>query len=317
MLVIYDALNKGEYPYIHGTFTFGEYGTSLVPVRGFLLKGKNFDVYTGKKSDLRESILSRVHKNDEEPAPLVVTTEVGINNDYADRGLLVLFTTDGAMMVTPTEKGYKLFLKFGDDVFIVDKEGFRPAQDEEKANVHWFTVNQLKQGINADDKLDSISRNDGWEEYFTYRLHITDEGDVRVCSAHNFMGGILVNEFGSPLNENLWDWYVLTEDARRRKLNTQPGQYHPNEEQADVLVKESDYSVVKSALKDYEREYKARVQAMNEADKAKEEGAKTAKRAKTTKVKKAKASGGQSKASKASAAAFLAAVAAVSPSQKD
>ena len=317
MLVIYDTLNKGEYPYIDGTFTFGEYGTSLVPIRGFLLKGKNFDVYKYAKSDLRESILSRVHKNDEEPAPLVVTTEVGINNDYADRGLLVLFTTDGAMMVTPTEKGYKLFLKFGDDVFIVDKEGFRPAQDEEKANVHWFTVDQLKQGINTDDKLDSISHNDGWEEYFTYKFHINEEGDVRVRSAHNFMGGILVSEFGSPLNENLWDWYVLTEDARRRRLNTQPGQYHPNEEQADVLVKESDYSVVKSALKDYEREYKARVQAMNEADKAKGEDAKAAKRAKATKVKKAKASGGQSKASKASAAAFLAAVAAVSPSQKD
>ena len=152
MLVIYDTLNKGEYPYIDGTFTFGEYGTSLVPIRGFLLKGKNFDVYKYAKSDLRESILSRVHKNDEEPAPLVVTTEVGINNDYADRGLLVLFTTDGAMMVTPTEKGYKLFLKFGDEVFLVDEEGFRLAQDEEKANVHWFTVDQLKQGINADDK---------------------------------------------------------------------------------------------------------------------------------------------------------------------
>lgn len=319
MLVIYDTLNKGEYPYIDGTFTFGEYGTSLVPIRGFLLKGKNFDVYKYAKSDLRESILSRVHKNDEEPAPLVVTTEVGINNDYADRGLLVLFTTDGAMMVTPTEKGYKLFLKFGDEVFLVDEEGFRLAQDEEKANVHWFTVNQLKQGINADDKLAAvISHNDGWEEYFTYKLHINEEGDVRVRSAHNFMGGIMVDTNGKSHNETLWDWYVLSEDGRRRMLKSSSSHYHqycPDEELVNEQVKESDYSVVKSAFEEYREKRKAE----EDNRKAQEEAVKVTKpKARRTKAAgEVKTSDGRTKASKAAAAAFLAAVSAISSNSKE
>lgn len=319
MLVIYDTLNKGEYPYIDGTFTFGEYGTSLVPIRGFLLKGKNFDVYKYAKSDLRESILSRVHKNDDVPAPLVVTTEVGINNDYADKGLLVLFTTDGAMMVTPTEKGYKLFLKFGDDVFIVDKEGFRPAQDEEKANVHWFTVNQLKQGINADEKIvAAISRNDGWEEYFTYKFHINEEGGVRVRSAHNFMGGIMVDTNGKSHNETLWDWYVLSEDGRRRMLKSSSSHYYqycPDEELIDEQVKESDYSVVKSAFEEYREKRKAE----EDNRKAQEEAVKVTKsKARRTKsTGEVKTSDGRTKASKAAAAAFLAAVSAISSNSKE
>lgn len=319
MLVIYDTLNKGEYPYIDGTFTFGEYGTSLVPIRGFLLKGKNFDVYKYAKSDLRESILSRVHKNDEEPAPLVVTTEVGINNDYADRGLLVLFTTDGAMMITPTEKGCKLFLKFGDEVFLVDEEGFRLAQDEEKANVHWFTVNQFKQGINADDKLAAvISHNDGWEEYFTYKLHINEEGDVRVRSAHNFMGGIMVDTNGKSHNETLWDWYVLSEDGRRRMLKSSSSHYHqycPDEELVNEQVKESDYSVVKSAFEEYREERKAE----EDNRKAQEEAVKVTKsKARRTKsTGEVKTSDGRTKASKAAAAAFLAAVSAISSNSKE
>ena len=323
MLVIYDTLNKGEYPYIGGTFTFGEYGTSLVPIRGFLRKGKNFDVYTDTKRDLRESILSRVHKNDDVPAPLVVTTEVGINDGYVGKGLLVLFTTDGAMMITPTEKGYKLFLKFGDEVFLVDEEGFRLAQDEEKANVHWFTVNQLKQGINADEKIAvAISRNDGWEEYFTYKLHIGNEGDVRVRSAHNFMGGIMVDTDGKSHNETLWDWYVLSEDGRRRMLKSSSSRYHqycPDEELIDELideqVKESDYSVVKSAFEEYREKRKAE----EDNRKAQEEAVKVTKsKARRTKsTGEVKTSDGRTKASKAAAAAFLAAVSAISSNSKE
>lgn len=319
MLVIYDTLNKGEYPYIDGTFTFGEYGTSLVPIRGFLLKGKNFDVYKYTKSDLRESILSRVHKNDDVPAPLVVTTEVGINDGYVGKGLLVLFTTDGAMMITPTEKGCKLFLKFGDEVFLVDEEGFRLAQDEEKANVHWFTVNQFKQGINADDKLAAvISHNDGWEEYFTYKLHINEEGDVRVRSAHNFMGGIMVDTNGKSHNETLWDWYVLSEDGRRRMLKSSSSHYHqycPDEELVNEQVKESDYSVVKSAFEEYREERKAE----EDNRKAQEEAVKVTKsKARRTKAAgEVKTSDGRTKASKAAAAAFLAAVSAISSNSKE
>lgn len=319
MLVIYDTLNKGEYPYIDGTFTFGEYGTSLVPIRGFLLKGKNFDVYKYTKSDLRESILSRVHKNDDVPAPLVVTTEAGINDGYVGKGLLVLFTTDGAMMVTPTEKGCKLFLKFGDEVFLVDEEGFRLAQDEEKANVHWFTVNQFKQGINADDKLAAvISHNDGWEEYFTYKLHINEEGDVRVRSAHNFMGGIMVDTNGKSHNETLWDWYVLSEDGRRRMLKSSSSHYHqycPDEELVNEQVKESDYSVVKSAFEEYREERKAE----EDNRKAQEEAVKVTKsKARRTKsTGEVKTSDGRTKASKAAAAAFLAAVSAISSNSKE
>lgn len=319
MLVIYDTLNKGEYPYIDGTFTFGEYGTSLVPIRGFLLKGKNFDVYKGAKSDLRESILSRVHKNDDVPAPLVVTTEVGINDGYAGKGLLVLFTTDGAMMITPTEKGYKLFLKFGDEVFLVDEEGFRLAQDEEKANVHWFTVNQLKQGINADEKIAAaISRNDGWEEYFTYKLHIVDEGAVHVRSVHNFMGGIRVDTNGKSHYETLWDWYVLSEDGRRRMLKSSSSHYHqycPDEELVDEQVKESDYSMVKSAFEEYREERKAE----EDERKAQEKPVKITKRkARRTKATgEVKTSDGRTKASKAAAAAFLAAVSAISSNSKE
>lgn len=312
MLVIYDTLNKGEYPYINGTFTFGEYGTSLVPIRGFLLKGKNFDVYKDTKSDLRESILSLVHKNDDVPAPLVVTTEVGINDGYVGKGLLVLFTTDGAMMITPTEKGYKLFLKFGDEVFLVDEEGFRLARDEENVNVHWFTVNQLKQGINADDKLAAvISHNDGWEEYFTYKLHINEEGAVRVRSAHNFMGGIMVDNNGKSHNETLWGWYVLSEDGRRRMLKSSSSRYYqycPDEELIDEQVKESDYSVVKSAFEEYREERKAEEEAVK-VTKSK------ARRTKST--GEVKISDGRTKASKAAAAAFLAAVSAISSSSRE
>ena len=311
MLVIYDTLNKGEYPYIGGTFTFGEYGTSLVPIRGFLRKGKNFDVYKGTKSDLRESILSRVHKNDDVPAPLVVTTEVGINDGYAGKGLLVLF------------KGYKLFLKFGDEVFLVDEEGFRLARDEEKANVHWFTVNQLKQGINADEKIAiAISRNDGWEEYFTYKLHIGNGGDVHVRSVHNFMGGIMVDTNGKSHNETLWDWYVLSEDGRRRMLKSSSSRYHqycPDEELIDELideqVKESDYSVVKSAFNEYREKRKAE----EDNRKAQEESVKITKsKARRTKATgEVKTSDGRTKASKAAAAAFLAAVSAISSNSRE
>ena len=319
MLVIYDTLNKGEYPYIDGTFTFGEYGTSLVPIRGFLLKGKNFDVYKRNDHDLRESILSRVHKNDDVPAPLVVTTEVGINDGYVGKGLLVLFTTDGAMMITPTEKGYKLFLKFGDEVFLVDEEGFRLAQDEEKANVHWFTVNQLKRGINADEKIAAaISHNDGWEEYFTYKLHINEEGDVRVRSAHNFMGGIMVDTNGKSNNETLWDWYVLSEDGRRRMLKSSSSHYYQycsDEELIDEQVKESDYSVVKSAFK----EYREKREAEEDNRKAQEEAVKVikSKDRRTKAVGEVRTSDGRTKASKAAAAAFLAAVSAISSNSKE
>lgn len=319
MLVIYDTLNKGEYPYINGTFTFGEYGTSLVPIRGFLLKGKNFDVYTDTKRDLRESILSRVHKNDDVPAPLVVTTEVGINDGYVGKGLLVLFTTDGAMMITPTEKGYKLFLKFGDEVFLVDEEGFRLARDEENVNVHWFTVNQLKQGINADEKIAAaISRNDGWEEYFAYKLHINEEGAVRVRSVHNFMGGIMVDNNGKSHNETLWGWYVLSEDGRRRMLKSSSSRYYqycPDEELIDEQVKESDYSVVKSAFEEYREERKAE----EDNRKAQEEAVKVTKsKARRTKATgEVKTSDGRTKASKAAAAAFLAAVSAISSNSKE
>lgn len=319
MLVIYDTLNKGEYPYINGTFTFGEYGTSLVPIRGFLLKGKNFDVYKGTKSDLRESILSRVHKNDDVPAPLVVTTEVGINDGYVGKGLLVLFTTDGAMMITPTDKGYKLFLKFGDEVFLVDEEGFRLARDEENVNVHWFTVNLLKQGINADEKIAAaISRNDGWEEYFAYKLHINEEGAVRVRSAHNFMGGIMVDNNGKSHNETLWGWYVLSEDGRRRMLKSSSSRYYqycPDEELIDEQVKESDYSVVKSAFNEYREKRKAE----EDNRKAQEEAVKVTKsKARRTKsTGEVKTSDGRTKASKAAAAAFLAAVSAISSNSRE
>lgn len=318
MLIIYDTLNKGEYPYVEGTFTFGDYGTSLVPVRGFLLKGKNFDVYKGSKSDLRESILSRVHKNDDVPAPLVVTTEVGINRDYVGKDLLVLFTTDDAMMVTPMKEGYKLFLKFGDDVFLVDKDGFRLAQDEEKADVHWFTVGKLKQGINADARLTAIvSRNVGWEGYFTYKLFITAEGNVAIRSVHNFMGGTLVDADGKPHNETLWDWYVLTEDARRRMLNTPSSHYYrycASEELVDEQVKESDWSVVKSAFEEYKKEREAE-EVKRKAEEEKENKATKSTRAKSVRV--AKTSDGRTKASRAAAASFLAAISAISSSNKE
>lgn len=321
MLIIYDTLNKGEYPYIDGTFTFGEHGTSLVPVRGFLLKGKNFDVYKGKgsKSDLRESILSRVHKNDDVPAPLVVTAEVGINSDYAGKGLLVLFTTDGAMMVTPTEKGYKLFLKFGDEVFLVDEEGFRLAQDEEKADVYWFTVDQLKRGINADDKLSTaISHNDGWEEYFTYKLHIVDGSTVCVRSVHNFMGGIMVDTNGKSHNETLWDWYVLSEDGRRRMLKSSSSHYYQycsDEELVDKQVKEPDYSVVKSAFEKYREERKAEEDERKAQEKAVTITKRKARRTKAT--GEVKTSDGRTKASRAAAASFLAAISAISSNSRE
>lgn len=327
MLIVYDTLNKGEYPYINGTFTFGDYGSTLKPFRGFLLKGKNFDVYKANKVDLRESILSRVHKEDENPAPLVVTTELGINDDYVGEGLLVLFTTDGAMMVTPIEENYKLFFRIGEETFVIDEDGLRLAQgDEELSTVHWFTVDQLKQGINANAKLaNAISRNKDWEEYFTFKLHITPEGNVVVRTVHNFMGGIMVDGNGQPQIEVTWDWYVLTEDGRRRRLKSGFGQYHPNDEQIEGLISESDFSVVEAALKEYEIDYKAHIDAINKEVEVREEGSKSAK-AKKAKAKakgargersggakgeRGNSSDGHTKVSRDAAASFLAAVNAI------
>ena len=321
MLIVYDTLAKGEYPYVDGTISFGEFATSLTPFRGLLLEGKNFDVYHGNKTDLRESILSRVHKEDENPAPLIVTTELGINADYANKGLLVLFTTDGAMMVTPTEEGYKLFLQLGEQTFAIGEDGFSSTQDEDMSTVHWFTVDQLKQGINADaDIANAVSRNDGWENYFTYKFHITPEGNVVVRSVHNFMGGVMIDEEGEQRNETSWNWYVLTEDGRRRRLNSRVGKYRPTPEQVEKLIKESDYSVVRSDLEEYEREHDEYVKDLNKELEAKEEAAKSTKttkakaktkRAGATKTKSEKASNGRAKVSRDAAASFLAAVNAI------
>lgn len=321
MLIVYDTLAKGEYPYVDGTISFGDYGETLNPFRGFLLKGKNFDVYKKNKADLRESILSRVHKEDENPAPLVVTTKLGINADYANKGLLVLFTTDGAMMVTPTEENYKLFLQLGEQTFAIGEDGFSSTQDEDMSTVHWFTVDQLKQGINEDAGIaNAVSRNDGWENYFTYKFHITPEGNVVVRSVHNFMGGVMIDEEGEQRNETSWNWYVLTEDGRRRRMSSRVGKYRPTPEQVEELIKESDYSVVRSDLEEYEREHDEYVKDLNKELEAKEEAAKAskttkaktkAKRAGATKTKSEKASDGRSKVSRDSAASFLAAVNAI------
>lgn len=321
MLIVYDTLAKGEYPYVDGTISFGDYGETLKPFRGFLLKGKNFDVYKNNKTDLRESILSRVHKEDENPAPLVVTTKLGINADYVNKGLLVLFTTDGAMMVTPTEEGYKLFLQLGEQTFAIGEDGFSSTQDEDLSTVHWFTVDQLKQGINADDGIaNAVSRNDGWENYFTYKFHITPDGDIVVRSVHNFMGGVMIDEEGEQHNETSWNWYVLTEDGRRRRMSSRVGKYQPTPEQIEKLIKESDYSVVRSDLEEYEREHDAYVKDLNKELEAKEEAAKASKttkaKAKTkrsgaTKTKSEKASDGRAKVSRDAAASFLAAVNAI------
>ena len=322
MLIVYDTLNKGEYPYVDGTISFGDYGETLKPFRGFLLKGKNFDVYKNNKTDLRESILSRVHKEDENPAPLVVTTKLGINADYVNKGLLVLFTTDGAMMVTPLKEGYKLFLQFGKETFFIDKDNPHIVpKDEDLSTVHWFTVDQLKQGINADAGIaNAVSRNDGWENYFTYKFHITPEGDIVVRSVHNFMGGVMIDEEGEQRNETSWNWYVLTEDGRRRRMSSRVGKYQPTPEQIEKLIKESDYSVVRSDLEEYEREHDAYVKDLNKELEAKEEAAKASKttnakaktkRAGATKTKSEKASDGRSKVSRDAAASFLAAVNAI------
>lgn len=321
MLIVYDTLAKGEYPYVDGTISFGDYGETLKPFRGFLLKGKNFDVYKNNKTDLRESILSRVHKEDENPAPLVVTTKLGINADYANKGLLVLFTTDGAMMVTPTEEGYKLFLQLGEQTFAIGEDGFSSTQDEDLSTVHWFTVDQLKQGIDADAGIaNAVSRNDGWENYFTYKFHITPDGGIKVRSVHNFMGGVMIDEEGEQRNETSWNWYVLTEDGRRRRMSSRVGKYQPTPEQIEKLIKESDYSVVRSDLEEYEREHDAYVKDLNKELEAKEEAAKASKttkakaktkRAGATKTKSEKASDGRSKVSRDAAASFLAAVNAI------
>lgn len=319
MLIVYDTLAKGEYPYVDGTIFFGDYGETLKPFRGFLLKGKNFDVYKKNKADLRESILSRVHKEDENPAPLVVTTKLGINADYVNKGLLVLFTTDGSMMVTPTKEGYKLFLQLGEQTFFIDEDGLQLAtQDEDMSTVHWFTVDQLKQGIAADAGIaNAVSSNDGWENYFTYKFHITPEGNVVVRSVHNFMGGIMIDEEGEQHNETSWNWYVLTEDGRRRRLNSRVGKYRPTPEQVEKLIKESDYSVVRSDLEEYEREYDEYVKDLNKELEAKEEAAKSTKttkakaKAKTKAAKDEKTSDGRAKVSRDAAASFLAAVNAI------
>ena len=325
MLIVYDTLAKGEYPYVDGTISFGEFATSLTPFRGLLLRGKNFDVYNRNKTDLRESILSRVHKEDANPAPLIVTTNLGISSGSACRDLLVLFTTDGAMMVTPLEKDYHLFLRLGESTFIITEDGLCAPQDEDKLDVHWFTVNQLKQGINANEKVaNAISRNDGWEGYFTFKLHITDDGDVVVRSVNNFMGGTLVDSDGRVHNEGSWNWYVLSEDGRRRKLNSRVGKYRPTPEQVDKLVKESDYSVVRSALEDYEKEHDAYVAELNKELEAKEESAKAAKAGKKAKSgkaskasKEAKTSDGRTKVSRSAAASFLVAVNAIATGEQE
>lgn len=325
MLIIYDTLAQGEYPYVDGDISFGEFATSLTPFRGLLLKGKNFDAYNRNKTDLRESILSRVHKGDESPAPLVVTTKLGIGSGFACKDLLVLFTTNDAMMVTPIGEGYKLFLSIGEDTFVADEDGLRSPQDEEKSAIHWFTVNQLKQGINSNDKLaNAVSRNDGWEEYFTFKLHITDDGDMVVSSINNFMGGIMVDTNGLIHNEGLWNWYVLAEDGRRRRLNSRVGKYRPTPEQVEELVKESDYSVVRSALEDYEREHDAYVADLRRELEAKEENAKSAKVSKRAKAgkgskvsKESKTSDGRAKASRSAAASFLEAVNAIAMEEQE
>lgn len=321
MLIVYDTLAKGEYPYVDGTISFGDYGETLKPFRGFLLKGKNFDVYKKNKADLRESILSRVHKEDESPAPLVVTTKLGINADYVNKGLLVLFTTDGAMMVTPLKGGYKLFLQLGEQTFFIDEDGLRlyTQDDEDLSTVHWFTVDQLKQGINSDAAIaNAVSHNDGWENYFTYKFHIAPEGNVVVRSVHNFMGGVMIDEEGEQRNETSWNWYVLTEDDRRRRLNSRVGKYRPTPEQVEKLIKESDYSVVRSDLEEYEREHDEYVKDLNKELEAKEEAAKASKttkakskRAGAAKTKAEKTSDGRAKVSRDAAASFLAAVNAI------